>query len=184
MSQWDSALLSNLVQGRRVILFDYPGLGSSGPPSEKITFTATAEWTAEFLAAIGVRRTDVLGWSMGGFVTQELLTRHKRVVRRVLLAGINPGGPGTVLGPKWAQRIDSDPDAGLAGYLATNYPRTKCGRTAGRAAVDRINAAIGSGRYPKARIPNRTYRATVRAEQGWPRSRANTRRLACVRKSS
>ncbi len=177
MSQWDPALLAGLAQHRRVIVFDYPGLGESGAAPSRITFAALADWTAALLTQIGVDRTDVLGWSMGGFVAQELLTGHDDRLRRVVLAGTNPGGPRTEFGPKWAQRIDSNPDAGIAGYLATNYPRTQCAQAAGQASVRRVNRAIWAGRYPKDRVPNRTYRAMVRAENAWYRSSRNMRLL-------
>lgn len=181
MSEWDPALLAKLAKKRRVIVFDYPGLGLSGRAPARITFRSLAGWTAEFLKAIGVRKADVLGWSMGGFVAQELLRRHPNRIRRAVLAGTNPGGHLAKLGPRWAQKIDSDPNAGINGYLKTNYPRTTCARRAGKRAVNRINTAIRRGRFPDGRVPARTYRAMVRAEDQWLRSSVNIAGLRRVR---
>ncbi len=180
MSEWDPLLLGKLAENRRVIVFDYPGLGASGPAPSRITFPAMADWVSEFLSAIGVGQTDMLGWSMGGFVAQELLRRHPQNVRRAILAGTNPGSHRAKLGPPWAQKIDSDPGAGLPGYYATNYPGTRCAQKAGRRTVKRVNRAINSARYPDSEIPVQTYRAMVRAENPWLRSKANLQGLASV----
>ena len=182
MAHWDPRLLTLLSRHHRVIVFDYPGLGGSGPPPRSITIARMARWSVGLLDALDIKRTDVLGWSMGGFVTQVMLRRYPERIRRAVLAGTNPGGSRTRLGPAWAQRLDSDPDAGLAGYLRTNYPRTQCAQRHGRASVRRVNQAIATGRYPPERIPASTYRAMVRAEDPWLRSNTNWRALRHVRR--
>ena len=180
MSQWDPAWLAALAKDRRVIVFDYPGLGESGPAPGRITFSRMGNWTAQLVRSLDLGRVDVLGWSMGGFVAQTLVRHHPALVRRLVLAGTNPGSARTRLGPRWAQRIDSDPDAGLRGYLRTNYPHSRPAQRAGRRAVHRINRAIGSGRYPRDDVPARTYHQMVRAETPWLRSSRNWRQLTRV----
>lgn len=179
MSEWDPALLQALSESRRVIVFDYPGLGESTAPAKR-SFKGMAAATARLLSDIGVQRTDVLGWSMGGFVTQELLRRHSEQVDRAILVGTNPGGPGTQLGPRWVQRADSDSEGSDRAYLLTNYPRTECAQMRGRAFLRRLTEAVDSGRYPVPRAPARTYRLMVRAEDPWLRSSRNVRDLADV----
>jgi pimeloyl-ACP methyl ester carboxylesterase len=180
MAEWDPAFLAHLAEGRRVIVIDYPGLGLSGPAPGRIRFAAMADWIAEFIGAIGLTRTDVLGWSMGGFVAQQLAIRHPDSVRRLVLAGTNPGGPDAVLGPIWVQEADSDSGGSIATYLATNYPRTTCAQQAGRQFVQRLTGAVDSGRYPDESTPVRTYNAMVAAEDPWLESTANQRDLATV----
>jgi pimeloyl-ACP methyl ester carboxylesterase len=70
MAEWDPALLRLLARRHRLILFDYPGVGLSGPWRGR-TFAALAQTTAELIKAIHLGRADVLGWSMGGFVAQR-----------------------------------------------------------------------------------------------------------------
>jgi pimeloyl-ACP methyl ester carboxylesterase len=71
IDDWDPALLDALTAERDVIVFDGPGVGySSGEvPS---TVTEMADGVVGFLEALGVDETDLLGWSMGGFVAQAL----------------------------------------------------------------------------------------------------------------
>lgn len=178
MSQWDPALLAALSADRRVVVYDYPGLGGSAPLPGRLSFDRLADDAAGLLAAIGAERADVLGWSMGGFVAQRLAARHPGRVRALVLAGTNPGGPQAVLGPTWVQDEDSDPDAGVRDYVRTNYPAGQ--RAAGWAFVRRVNAAIDSGRFPPDTVPQRTYDAMVAAEDPWLRSARNLRQLAAL----
>ena len=180
MAEWDPALLAALSEGRRVIVFDYPGLGRSGPADAAVRFPAMADDAAALIEALDLGRPDVLGWSMGGFIAQQLAIRHPGSVDRLVLAGTNPGGPSTLLGPAWVQEADSDPSGSDAAYLRTNYPRTPAARAAGRAFLDRLAQAVNSGRYPDEATPVRTYDAMVRAEDPWLRSGANLEALADV----
>ena len=180
MSEWDPALLAGLAgAGRRVIVFDYPGLGQSEAMAGRLDFDRLAEHAAGLAAALGLSRVDVLGWSMGGFVAQRMLVRHADLVGRAVLAGTNPGGRRAVLGPRWVQEADSDPQASTATYVRTNYPRGA--RPAGWAFVGRVVMAQHSGAYPPSVVPARTYRAMVAAEDPWLSSDVNAAELTRVR---
>ena len=177
MSEWDPALLGALAVQRRVIVFDYPGLGQSGPAPDSWTFEHAADWINDWLRVIEpAAPVDVLGWSMGGFIAQRLAVQHPERIRRLVLAATNPGGDATVLGPRWAQ--DADSSGSLAGYLSTNYPPS--GRAAGKRFLTRLESAVSSGRYPDVEVPARTRRAMVRAEDPWLRSGTNLAELGTV----
>lgn len=170
MSEWDPALLGALADGHRVVVFDYPGLGASGPAPRAWTFDHAASWTSDLIAALSPGQpVDVIGWSMGGFIAQRLAVRHPQQVRRLVLAATNPGGSDAVLGPRWVQEADSD--GGVRGYLRSNYPPGA--RGAGRAFLERLAAAVDDGAYPPVIVPAHTARAMVRAEDPWLRSDAN-----------
>lgn len=170
MNEWDPALLQALAAHHRVVVLDYPGLGLSGPAPARWTFPRGAEWISAFIdEAVPEGRADVLGWSMGGFIAQQLAQRHPEQVRRLVLAATNPGGDAAVLGPEWVQQADSSGD--LDEYLLTNYPPGR--RAAGQRFLDRVEGAISSGAYPEETVPARTARAMVRAEDPWLRSNAN-----------
>ncbi|MCX6433324.1 MAG: alpha/beta hydrolase [Actinobacteria bacterium] len=175
MSQWDPALLSAVSRTRRVIVYDYPGLGASAPMTGRLTFDRLAAHAAALIEELGYRQADVLGWSMGGFVAQRLAVRFPERVHALILAGTNPGGPRTALGPTWVQEVDSDADATARSYVLTNYPPGR--RDRGWAFVRRVNAAIDEGRFPPDRIPASTYDAMVAAENPWLTSSENLTQL-------
>jgi pimeloyl-ACP methyl ester carboxylesterase len=183
MAEWDPALLRLLAADHRLILFDYPGIGrSSKLAGGRTSFAALADTTAGFMDAIGLDQADVLGWSMGGFVMQQLAIRHPEVVRHLILAGTNPGGDHAVLGDDDDQDADSDPDPSEAQVISILYPRTPAGRAEGRAFYDRLDTASESGEIPDDfDVSSATVRAQVAAEDPWLRSNANSDALPALR---
>ncbi len=179
MSEWDPALLRLLAREHRLILFDYPGVGLSGPWHGR-SFDSLADTTAGLIEALGLEKPDVLGWSMGGFVAQRLAVDHPQDVGRLILAGTNPGGSRTVLGTPAAQAIDSDPDPSDREILRELYPPGRQGD--GRRFLHRLVRASRSGEIPDDfKVPAATTNSQVAAEDPWLRSSANYRELAGVR---
>jgi pimeloyl-ACP methyl ester carboxylesterase len=183
MSAWDPALLDRLARQHRLVIYDYRGIGrSSRTPAGGLTMARLADDAAGLLERLAIPRADVLGWSLGGFVAQQLAVRHPGRVRRLILAATNPGGSRTRLGPEWAQRVDSDPNATDAEQLAANFPRTPAGRAAARAFLRRVERAADNGRIPDDFVvPRSGYEAQLGAEDRWLRSEANYEALAHVR---
>jgi pimeloyl-ACP methyl ester carboxylesterase len=94
LDNWDPALTDALAAEREVILADYPGVGSSsGEPSR--TIAATARQMIAFTQALRFDEIDLLGFSIGGFVAQEIALVRPTLVRRLVLAATGPkGAPG------------------------------------------------------------------------------------------
>jgi len=91
LDNWDPALTDALAAEREVILVDYPGVGSStGEPSSSIP--ETARRMIAFIAALGLDRIDLLGFSIGGFVAQEIALVRPTLIRRLVLAATGPKG--------------------------------------------------------------------------------------------
>ena len=181
MSEWDPKLLAGLTKNRRVIVFDYPGLGLSGPAPSKWEFSAAADWVNDFLTQVSPGApVDVLGWSMGGFVAQQLAVRHATSIRRLVLAATNPGGDAAVLGPLWVQEADSNSEGSIKSYLETNYPANKVAQSRGRAFISRLVSANVDGSYPDESVPTKTYNAMVAAEDPWLQSNANANALRAI----
>jgi pimeloyl-ACP methyl ester carboxylesterase len=178
MAEWDPALLRLLARDHRLILFDYPGLGLSGP-WQGSSFDSLAGVTAGLMSAIHLPRADLLGWSMGGFVAQRLAIDHPGRVSHLILAGTNPGGSHAVLGTPKAQAIDSEPHPSDADILHELYPP---GRQAeGRRFLRRLERASQSGEIPDDfHVPAATTRRQVAAEDPWLRSSRNYRQLAGI----
>lgn len=178
MAEWDPALLRLLARDHRLILFDYPGVGLSGPWRGS-SFDSLADATAGLMAAIGAPRADVLGWSMGGFVAQRLAIDHPGRVSRLILAGTNPGGARAALGTPRAQAIDSEPHPTDAQILRELYPPNR--QAEGRRFLRRLETASQSGEIPNDfHVPAATTSRQVAAEDPWLRSDRNYRQLAGV----
>jgi pimeloyl-ACP methyl ester carboxylesterase len=176
MAEWDPGLLRLLARKRRLVLLDYPGLGLSGHWRGR-SFDSLAHAVAGLMDAIELRRADVLGWSMGGFVAQRLAILHPGRVSRLILAGTNPGGSKTVLGTARAQAIDSDPSPTDAEILHELYPPHR--QAEGRRFLRRLGRASRKGEIPDDfDVPAATTHAQVAAEDPWLRSNRNYRRLA------
>ena len=179
MNEWDPAFLAGLSRTNRVIVFDYPGLGDSGPAPAAWRFNAAADWITDFAAKVSPGfPVNILGWSMGGFIAQQMAVRHPEIVNALILAATNPGSSRTVLGPTWVQAIDSSASS-EADYLRTNYPPS--GVAAGKRFLSRLTAAINSGAYQPTDTPARTLNAMVAAEEPWLRSNSNLQALKTVK---
>ena len=94
LDNWDPALTDALAAEREVILVDYTGVGSStGEPSS--TIAEMARQMIAIITALGLDRIDLLGFSIGGFVAQEIALVRPTLVRRLILAATGPkGAPG------------------------------------------------------------------------------------------
>jgi pimeloyl-ACP methyl ester carboxylesterase len=94
LDNWGPALTDALAAEREIILVDYPGIGSStGEPSR--TIAETARRMIAFVGALGLERVDLLGFSIGGFVAQEIALVRPTLLRRLILAATGPkGAPG------------------------------------------------------------------------------------------
>src|SRR4051794_18066639 len=93
LDSWDPLLVDGLARDREVVLVDNRGVaGSTGAVPENVTDMARD--AIAFIDALGLERIDVLGFSLGGAVAQELVLLCPRRVRRLVLAGTAPqGGP-------------------------------------------------------------------------------------------
>jgi pimeloyl-ACP methyl ester carboxylesterase len=94
LDNWDPALTDALAGEREVILVDYPGVGSSGGAFGP-TIADAARQIIGFIDALEFAEIDLLGFSIGGFVAQEITLIRPALVRRLVLAATGPkGAPG------------------------------------------------------------------------------------------
>jgi pimeloyl-ACP methyl ester carboxylesterase len=89
MDHWDPAVTDGFARDREVILFNNAGISSSsGEVPESIEEMAAN--AAGFIKALGLAQVDVLGFSMGGLIAQELALAEPQLVRRLILVGTGP----------------------------------------------------------------------------------------------
>jgi len=91
LDNWDPALVDAIARRREVILFDNVGVGGSSGTTPR-TFTAMAHDALAFVDALGLETLDVFGYSIGGYVAQEIALIRPRLVRRLVVAGTAPEG--------------------------------------------------------------------------------------------
>ena len=139
LDNWDPRVLDAVAAGHHVIAVDNRGVGAS-TGSVPGTVEAMADDIYAFIIALGHRSVDVVGFSLGGFVTQVLVERHPELVRRLVLAGTGPrGGRGIATVPTVtfyditrAAIAREDPKQFLF------FHRTPAGKQAGKAFIGRL----------------------------------------------
>jgi pimeloyl-ACP methyl ester carboxylesterase len=89
MDDWDPAIIDGLARGREVILFDNTGVGGSTGETPN-TFAQMAVDALAFADALGLSTIDVLGFSIGSMVAQEIALQAPELVRRLVLVGSGP----------------------------------------------------------------------------------------------
>ncbi len=115
MDVWDPLMIATLAEHHRVIEFDNRGVGfSTDDPSQPMTIDLLADDTAGLIRALHLGRPDVLGWSLGGFIAEELATRHPKLVRRLVLVSSDPGGTHAVQAPPDVLALDAKVTLGRA----------------------------------------------------------------------
>src|SRR3984957_15139108 len=105
MDYWDPTVTDGLARDREVILFNNAGVSSSSGEVPN-TFEETGANAVAFTRALGLSKVDVLGFSIGGMVAQEITLQAPDLVRKLILVGTGPrGGEGMASLTTVAKRI-------------------------------------------------------------------------------
>jgi pimeloyl-ACP methyl ester carboxylesterase len=96
LDNWDPRVVDGIAAKHRVFTFDNRGVGGSGGKTPD-TVEAMARDAVAFIRALGFDQVDLLGFSLGGFVSQVIAQQEPALVRKIILAGTGPaGGDGIV----------------------------------------------------------------------------------------
>ena len=139
MDHWDPAVTDGFAKDREVILFNNAGVSSSSGevPAriEKMGANAVA-----FIKALGLTKVDVLGFSIGGFVAQEIALQTPNLVRRLVLVGTGPrGGEGmATLTPEAQEIFGATYDEPDHLWLRVHFTKSENSQTAGREFLERF----------------------------------------------
>jgi pimeloyl-ACP methyl ester carboxylesterase len=91
LDNWDPRVIDGIAARHHVITFDNRGIGaSSGSPANSVEQMADDAIT--FIKAMGLKQVDLLGFSLGGMVAQEIVLKEPQLVRKMILAGTGPAG--------------------------------------------------------------------------------------------
>jgi pimeloyl-ACP methyl ester carboxylesterase len=91
LDRWDPRVVDGIAAASRVIVFDNRGVGAS-EGSVPASVEAMARDAIAFIRALELEQVDLLGFSLGGFVSQVIALEEPRLVRRMILAGTGPAG--------------------------------------------------------------------------------------------
>ena len=141
LDNWDPALIDDLAAERRVVTFDNVGVGATTGATPN-TVAAMAHDAIAFIEALSLQRVDLLGFSLGSFVAQEIALIRPDLLRRVVLASSAPQGAAGMHG--WAPEVIGAvgaPETSPQGYLSVFFAPTKTSLEAGQEAAGRIFGA-------------------------------------------
>lgn len=140
LDNWDPALVDALAAGRRVIAFDNTGVGGSSGLTPG-TVAEMARDAIAFLDALDLAQVDILGFSLGSFVAQDVALTRPALVRRLVLASSAPqGAPGMHGWAKWVIDSVGEPEIVPAKILDVFYTQSAESRGAGAQASGRMFA--------------------------------------------
>jgi pimeloyl-ACP methyl ester carboxylesterase len=141
LDNWDPELVDALGADRRVVAFDNVGVGATTGTTPS-TIEAMAHDAIAFLEAMEFQRVDLLGFSIGSFVAQEIALIRPDLLRRVVLASSAPQGAAGMHG--WAPEVIGAvgaPETTPQGYISVFFAPTDTSREAGQQAAGRIFGA-------------------------------------------
>jgi pimeloyl-ACP methyl ester carboxylesterase len=140
LDNWDPAVSDPLASGREVILFDNAGLGrSSGEVPE--TVAGMAAHVMAFLDGLHLDRCDVLGFSLGGMIAQQMAKDRPSIVRRMILVGTAPRGGEDIMHlekPSLAKHLQDPRNTGYSVLQKIFFTPTSASQAAGEAFIARL----------------------------------------------
>lgn len=134
LDDWDPLIVDGLASGRDVIVFDYTGVGSTTGRTPA-TVSEIAADVVQFVQALELTSIDVLGFSLGGMVAQEIASTHPDLVRRLILCGTGPRGGVNMTFTELSAEELGDPVALL---LNAFFTPSDASQAAGRAYLERL----------------------------------------------
>ncbi|MFE4631661.1 alpha/beta fold hydrolase [Streptomyces mirabilis] len=185
LDNWDPALIDALAPARRVIAFDNAGVGGSTgtTPNTADEMARDAIAFIEAIGALGLGQgpVDVLGFSLGSFVAQQIALTRPSLVRRLVLASSAPQGADGMHG--WAPEvIDAvgNPETSPEEYLSVFFTGSPASLRAGRQTLQRIYGARSEDRDTVTNWATREAQYDAVFTWGIP-DHAKLRRLSCLR---
>jgi pimeloyl-ACP methyl ester carboxylesterase len=146
LDNWDPALVDALTRSHRVITFDNRGVGASSGRTPS-TVAQMALDAIDFIDALELGEVDLLGFSLGSFVAQEIALVRPAIVRHLVLASSAPQGASGMHG--WAPEVIDPlgkPETSAAEYLGVFFTGSEASRGTGQQVAGRIFGARTVGR--------------------------------------
>jgi pimeloyl-ACP methyl ester carboxylesterase len=162
MDDWDPAITNGLAQRYKVIIFDIQGVGSSsGTTPDNIPDMANG--VVSFINALGYTKVNILGFSMGSFISQQIALINPALVNKIILTGT---------GPKGAEGLSNLPNilataAGLSPeevFLKSFFASSPKSQNSGKLSYERIQKRSVNRDAP---VSQESATAGLKAVLGW-----------------
>lgn len=162
MDGWDPAVTNGLAQYGKVIIFDNKGVGASGGKTPQ-TIADMAKDAAIFIRALSYTKVNLMGFSMGAFISQQIALTEPTLVNRIILTGV---------GPKGSEGLSNLPNllaaaAGLSAeeqFLQFGFTKSAESRDAGKQSYERQQKRMEDRDPP---VSDESAGAQVAAVLGW-----------------
>jgi pimeloyl-ACP methyl ester carboxylesterase len=167
MDEWDPAITNGLAQQYKVIIFDIQGVGSSsGNTPDNIPDMATG--AVAFIKALGYNKVNLLGFSMGSFISEQIALTEPGLVNKIILTGT---------GPKGAEGLSNLPNLlastqGLSqkeSFLVSHFTSSPASQAAGNLSFERIVKRTVNRDVP---VSNASAYLGLKAVLGWAQPNA------------
>ncbi len=122
MDLWSTKVISMLQEKYKVIVFDYRGMGYSTNSDSAITIQSMGEDVNALLTALNIQKTNILGWSMGGFVAQMFSIQHPEKVNKLILYATHCGDTLAINPTQEISDILANPSSSQMELLGTLFP--------------------------------------------------------------
>ena len=108
MDAWHPSFLEGLSSDHTVIAFDTRGIGNSTTGSKPYTYQQLANDSASLLDALKIPKADVMGYSLGSYIAEQLAIMFPDKVNSLLLVGSSCGGKDHTPKPPEFIKLQSD----------------------------------------------------------------------------
>lgn len=166
MENWDPKVLDALALNREVIIFDNRGVAGTGGETPD-TIAEIAKDAAAFIDALGLKKIDLLGYSMGGMVAQQVTLDRPELINKLILLGTAPRGGHDIedFSPEVYSILAKEFPTEFDGLAETLFSPTASSQAAASAFLDRIKNVRTEGR--DAKINEQVAPAQINAIANW-----------------
>ena len=113
----DPRIMDGIAKQHLIIAFDNRGVGATEGKTP-VTISEMAKDARAFIHALGYDKVDIIGFSMGAFIAQEILLQEPQLVRKVIMTGTGPAGGKGIKNVTKITYLDM-----LRGYLTFRDPK-------------------------------------------------------------
>jgi pimeloyl-ACP methyl ester carboxylesterase len=158
MDAWDPAVTNGLAKEHDLILFDNAGVGASEGRTPS-TIVGMAEHCWAFCRGLGLQEVNIVGFSLGGMIAQQMGLEHPALVKRIILLGTGPRGGEGMTFTELSAEEQADPVAFLLGAFFTT---SEASRNAGRQYLKRLESRKENRDRPVSRVSAVAQLAAIR----------------------